>query len=115
MNPVKYIVRYARTLAKIMGSGALTPPRELTQREFCAMMTGYYRNNDLYSNLGIAMREEGRWSASIKPLRNPTFCTVEFYAATVWPGELDEALPILTENPALPAAIADVWQRSNWA
>jgi len=115
MNPVKYIVRYARTLAKIMGSGALTPPRELTQREFCAMMTGYYRNNDLYSNLGIAMREEGRWSASIKPLRNPTFCTVEFYAATVWPGELEEALPILTENPALPAAIADVWQRSNWA
>lgn len=115
MNPVKYIVRYARTLAKIMGTGAPTPPRELTQREFCTMMTGYYRNNDLYSNLGIAMREEGRWSASIKPLRNPTFCAVEFYAATVWPGEIDEALPIVTENPALPAAVYDVWQRSNWA
>jgi hypothetical protein len=114
MNPVNYIVRATRTLAKLVGTTPNAPQRDLTQREFCAMMTAYYENNDLYSAIGLALRDQSAWSPSIKPLRNPTFCAVEFYAATVWPGELPAALPVVGPD-VLREAVVDIWNRSNWA
>jgi len=52
-------------------------------------------------------------------LRNPTKAVVEFYAATMWPGALPQALPIdvpeHVDNPDdLIAAIHQIWQWSNW-
>jgi len=61
----------------------------------------------LLSGLG-ARRQE------IRPLRNPAFRVVEFYAAKLWPGVLPDALPIVTENPAITKPIQQVWTWSNW-
>lgn len=57
-------------------------------------------------------------------LRNPLARYVNFYVANVWGGTLDAqagdgsgtatALPIVTENEQLRAAIAMLWQWSNW-
>lgn len=57
-------------------------------------------------------------------LRNPVGRYVDFYVANVWGGLLDgdagngqeqaSALPIVTDDDALRAAIAKVWQWSNW-
>ena len=58
-------------------------------------------------------------------LRNPVGRFVDFYLANVWGGMLDleagdgrerpSALPILTDDDTLRAAISQVWQWSNWA
>ena len=59
------------------------------------------------SGLGVKRQE-------LKPLRNPAFRTVEFYAAKLWPGTLPTALPIVTDNQAIIAPIQQVWTWSNW-
>ena len=51
----------------------------------------------------------------VKPLRNPAYRVVEFYAAKLWPGALDQALPIVTNNERITPAIQQIWQWSNWA
>lgn len=58
-------------------------------------------------------------------LRNPVGRYVDFYVANVWGGMLDlaagdgrdraSALPIVTDDDALRAAIAKIWQWSNWS
>lgn len=58
-------------------------------------------------------------------LRNPMGAYADFWQANIWGGMLDydagdgeskpSALPIETENEALRAAIAQIWQWSNWA
>ncbi len=53
-------------------------------------------------------------------LRSPTKAVVDFYAATMWPGMLPEALPVepggdVTDGDALTAAIHRLWQWSNWS
>lgn len=58
-------------------------------------------------------------------LRNPTGRYVDFYVANVWGGMLDQAagdgketssaLPLVTDDDMLRAAIAKIWQWSNWS
>lgn len=70
---------------------------------------------DLYFN-DRATKEDGS-TDMVLGLRNPTRAVVDFYAATMWPGTLPEALPIETDvanNEALIAAIHQVWDWSNW-
>lgn len=58
-------------------------------------------------------------------LRNPVGRYVDFYVANVWGGMLDQAagdgrgapsaLPLVTKDDLLRAAIAKIWQWSNWS
>jgi hypothetical protein len=79
------------------------------------VLRAYYLNNGLYESLDRALTGTLGVDATIKPLRNPAFRIVEFYAAKLWPGALPAALPVVTENTACVAAIEQIWQWSNWA
>ena len=79
-----------------------------------AILRNYYWSNNLYENIGYALRQQGIATPAIKPLRNPTYRVVEFYASKIWPGTLDEALTIEADNAAIIPAIQQVWKWSNW-
>lgn len=77
-------------------------------------LRAYYLNNGLYDVLRETFRELGYSPEALRPLRNPAYRVVEFYAAKLWPGALPEALPIIADNDRLQLAIEQLWQWSNW-
>ena len=79
-----------------------------------AMLDAYYNNNGLYESLSAMLASYGYRDESIRGLRNPTAAVVSFYAAKLWPGNLQEALPIETDNAALLPVIERIWEWSNW-
>lgn len=83
--------------------------------EWFDMCERYYENVSLYNDLVQLARLSGKSGSELHGLRNPVFRTTEFYASTVWPGPIDEALPIETENPLIVEPIQQVWTWSNWA
>lgn len=86
--------------------------RELPQTEIYKMLWWHYLNNGLYDQL----RKAGYYTndAKLKAIRNPSKRAVEFYVDTVWPGDLDKALPVATDNARLLDAINQLWVWSNW-
>lgn len=78
------------------------------------MLKAYYLNNGVYEVLDTMFSGLGVKRQELKPLRNPAFRVVEFYAAKLWPGTLPAALPIVTDNQAIIAPIQQVWTWSNW-
>ena len=78
------------------------------------MLRAYYLNNGLYEVLESLLDNVGAPSPKLRPLRNPAFRVVEFYAAKLWPGDMPDALPIVTENDAIVEPIQQVWKWSNW-
>ena len=87
---------------------------ELSAAQKYALLDWYYENNGLYNATAQALYGVDTWQDGMKPLRNPAFRVVEFYVATVWPGALKTALPLVTENPRISAPILRVWEWSNW-
>jgi len=83
-------------------------------RELYDLLKAYYLNNGLYDTLYNALYSVGAQTQDLRPLRNPAYRAVEFYAAKLWPGQLPDALKIVTENKALPDAIRQIWLWSNW-
>lgn len=79
------------------------------------MLRAYYLSNGVYDVLRNLLSGLGVKKEALKPLRNPAYRVVEFYAAKLWPGVLPAALPIDTENQAIIAPIQQVWTWSNWA
>src|SRR5699024_4665048 len=66
----------------------------------------------------LAQTQRGQ-TGMVLGLRNPTRAVVDFYAATMWPGTLPDALPIEfdEDNPypdKVRTAIHSVWEWSNW-
>ena len=90
---------------------------EISAAEQYRVLRAYYDSNGLYSTAQQISLKLGLWQADRKPLRNPTYRVVEFYAAKVWGGRLEEALAINTDvpNETLVDSIKQVWQWSNWA
>lgn len=86
------------------------PPAQLYN-----LYRNYYYSVDLYSQVQRSLYERGVWRQGMKPLRNPSTRVVEFYASTLWPGPLDEALRIETDNQAIVDPITQVWAWSNWS
>lgn len=80
-----------------------------------AMLKAYYLNNGVYEVLDALFAGRGLPRQELRPLRNPAFRVVEFYAAKLWPGALPAALPIVTENEEIISAIQRVWTWSNWS
>lgn len=107
--------RATQALAKMAGGEHYQQPAQMTERELSDMLDAYYFNNDLYVNLQRYMRDAGLWAPDMKALRNPVYSAVEFYAMTVWPGTLPDAMPINAVNPKIIDAIHKVWKWSNWS
>lgn len=107
-----------RGLANAIGSAeeilSAHSSNEISRRKLAQLMEAYYHNNDLYDSLTNALREAAKYGEPLKPLRNPVFRCVEFYAFTIWPGVLPNALPIETDNDALEPVLEKIWQWSNW-
>lgn len=78
------------------------------------LLLAYYLNNGLYDILNRMFGAEGFESNDIKPLRNPAYRVVEFYASKLWPGTLPNAMPIITANESIVSPIHMVWKWSNW-
>lgn len=99
-------------------AAALPPigrPQALRATELYRVLRAYYQNNALYDVISDVLRRQGVWREALKPLRNPTYRVVEFYAGHLWPGTLPSALPILTDKPDIIDPIQQIWQWSNWA
>lgn len=87
----------------------------------------YYENSayrDLVHKWAHAYKVQYGLYRHIRSIYNPAYRLGEFWKNHLWGGALDvnagdgksapSALPILTENPKLPPAIALVWKNSNW-
>lgn len=82
-------------------------------RDQYQMLRAYYLNNGLYKILADLLSATGL--EAVKPIRNPAYRVVEFYASKLWPGKLPAALPIVADNAALAPAIEQLWEWSNWS
>jgi hypothetical protein len=78
------------------------------------MLEAYYLNNGLYEATQQALYESGIWTPGMKSLRNPAKRVVEFHVSHIWPGALDKALPLVTDNEKIVDPIQQVWKWSNW-
>lgn len=81
------------------------------------LLRAYHDSNDLYRAVSDALRSQSPalWQEALRPLRNPTFRVCSAYVSTLWPGPLDKALAIRTDNERIKPAIEQVWSWSNWA
>lgn len=82
---------------------------------FYRMLEAYYLNNGLYENIHPELFANSITTTGIKGFRNPARRAVEFHVTHTWPGGLEQAFPILSANPRLPAALKRVWDWSNWS
>lgn len=92
---------------------ASTVASELPYSAVASLLWSYYLSNGVYDELKLA----GYFldDDQLKSLRNPAQRVVKFYADTIWPGALPDALPLdLMGNDQLQEPIADLWKWSNW-
>lgn len=78
------------------------------------MLEEYYLNNGLYDLVTLQLHENAIWTPGMKPLRNPAHRAVEFHVSHLWPGNLNSAFPLVTDNKTLPDAVAKIDEWSNW-
>lgn len=110
---------FGRQMAAWMRSSLLSGVQEASTatalpRDWYGLLRAYYEANGLYQALREAGIAHGLGGEALRSIKNPAFRCVEFYAATLWPGTLPDALPIVTENERIVAPIQQVWQWSNW-
>jgi hypothetical protein len=106
---------HASTVRATQTSIARQASRPTDPRDRYAVLWAYYRQTGLYEQLGRALYDVGLWHPALKALRNPAYRIAEAYPAHLWPGDLPDALPIITEHEQIIAPIHQVWQWSNWA
>ncbi len=82
--------------------------------DFYRMLEAYYFNNGLYDSTMQMLYENGIWTAGMKALRNPAKRTVEFHVTHIWPGSIEKALPIMSDNRRIIEPLHQVWRWSNW-
>lgn len=86
-----------------------------TYRDLYAILLAFYMTNGLYDDMSRMLAAGGNPAEAMKPLRNPAYRIVEFYVAKVWPGNLPEALPIVSDNQNIEEPIKLIWKWSNWS
>lgn len=92
-----------------------TPPDSAFIRQFYRLLMAYYKTNGVYTYINEELMATLQTDSTIKPLRNPAWRIVEFYAGKLFPGTLPSALPIKTENDAIIPAIEQLWAWSNFS
>ncbi len=90
------------------------PLNRSATRQIYSLLDVYYQNNALYDQLQRAAYAQALGVDNLVALRNPVNRVVECYPVHLWPGTLPDALPIIADNEALPDAIHQIWQWSNW-
>lgn len=82
----------------------------LTRKEKIALLNTYYDNNALYEKDSFAAYYQDEWLESMKPYRNPTHRSVEFFANRLLQG----SPKITANNPAIADAIGQFLDWSNF-
>jgi len=110
--------RFLREVAAKYGLGAPTSFEDaaaLPTSEFFNLLEDYYLNNGLYWLLEeLLLTNQKSNFDNRRALRNPAHAAVEFYAGKLWPGQIDRALPIVTENQQLLDPVKQIFAWSNW-
>lgn len=92
-----------------------TPPEAAFMREYYRVLRAYYLSNGLYDFINLQLKAAKTSNDSIKPIRNPAWRVVEFYASKLFPGKLPQALQLDTENARLQEPIEQLWRWSNFS
>ena len=92
-----------------------TPPTPAFMREYYRMLNAYYLGNGLYDYLNQQLKSTKTQYHPLKPVRNPAWRVVEFYASKLYPGALPDALPMESDNPDVLEAVQKVWGWSNFS
>lgn len=79
------------------------------------MLEAYYMSNGLYDALQQYLADNNLWSPSMKPLYNPANRAVEFHVSHLWPGTLDRAFRVMSDDQKVIDAIGKILTWSNWA
>ncbi len=82
--------------------------------DFEDMLEAYYMSNGLYDAIQAYMGENDIWTPGMQSIYNPAHRAVEFHVSHLWPGPIDRAFRIVTEDERVKDAIAKVWKWSNW-
>lgn len=101
-----------RAYRALMQAGTTT---DAPARDMYALLWAFYTNNGVYDYVRSAQVALGFEDLALKSLRNPALEVVEFYVAHGWPGRLEDALQITTENERIIEPIQQVWSWSNWS
>jgi hypothetical protein len=101
-------------LARMALANLQKAQEQVNQRAIYEMLELYYQNNGLYDVIAMSGYETGIWTEAMKPLGNPANRCVEYYVSTVWPGPIEQALPIVTDNERIIEPIMQIWKWSNW-
>ena len=102
------------TVAADLQSAAFYAQSQLPISELYRLLKAFYLNNGLYDEIYDVLVSVGEEEESLRPLRNPAYRVVEFYAAKMWPEPLPNALKVKTTNERIIVPIQQVWSWSNW-
>lgn len=89
--------------------------KNVTSKAMYAVLELYYLNNGVYDVVNQVNFDNAIWTEGMKGFRNPAHRTVEFYVSKIWPGQLPDALPIVTDNKAIIEPIQQIWEWSDWS
>lgn len=98
----------------VRGSLEQTETTNASWSQHYQMLDAYYYQNGLYDIINEIAGSRSDDNENARPLRNPAYRVVEFYASKVWAGSLPDALPIETENDRIIDPIHELWKFSNW-
>lgn len=116
-------------LSGVFGSGTLTDqppqlhgtPRLASNRELYNVLRTLAYSNGMYRDLANIAFQQGVATRDTRALRNPTNAVNSFYAATLWPGTLPNALDIQLPDGinearglAFIGGVHRIWEWSNW-
>lgn len=94
-----------------LGTNTAEPAPWVDQYDY---LRSYYLANGLYDVLRERFKRIGYGPEQIKPLRNPSYRVVEFYAAKMWPGPVATGIPLVGGKRQM-EAVEQIWQWSNLA
>lgn len=90
-----------------------TPPDAAFMREYYKLLYAYYQQNGVYDYIAENLQATRHTDKIVRPLRNPAWRVVEFYAGKIFPGVLPEDLPIVTLNERIIEPVHLIWGMSN--
>ena len=92
-----------------------TPPESAFMREYYRVLHAYYLTNGLYDFINKELKATKTSAHDLKPIRNPAWRIVEFYAAKLFPGKLPEALAMEVQNEKIVEPIRQLHRWSNFS
>ena len=114
MYPSRITQSILQSLLGITPEVAVAPLQAWSAAQVYQLLEDHYFSNGLYFQMQEYARINSYRVPKMMELGNPTYAAVEFYARSLWPGPMNEAFKIATENQAIIPAIQQVWKWSNF-